>query len=107
VLESFKERKKLKFDRMTFYSEHGKIERSHLCPSFPKRVDAGQSVVLDKEMQIQAQAAQLQAQEMLIEATYDQLVKSLEDRKRLEKENPNLVATRDKMVQRKRKKPSK
>jgi Uma2 family endonuclease len=84
-------------DRMTFYDKRGKMEYSKLCPGFPKKIDSEQSVVLGKEMQIQAR-------DRLIVKTYNQLVKSPADRKRLEKENPELVATRDKIVERMQKK---
>jgi len=70
--------------RMTFFAAEGQLERSGLCPDFPLEIDLEQRP-LNK------------LQEQLLVA-YDQLVKTPEDRTRLEKTNPELVAERDRIV---------
>jgi hypothetical protein len=69
---------------MTFFADNGQLERSQLCPDFPLELDLSQRPIN-------------KLQEQLLVA-YNQLVKTPEDRARLEKENPDLVAERDRIV---------
>lgn len=71
-------------NRMTFFAAEGQLERSGLCPDFPLEINLEQRPIN-------------KLQEQLL-AAYDQLVKTPEDRKRLEKTNPELVAERDRIV---------
>lgn len=71
-------------NRMSFFNQRGFLERSKLCPEF--------QVVLDL-----SQRPSNKLQEQLL-AAYNQLVKTPEDRARLEKENPDLVAERDRII---------
>jgi len=78
-------------NRMTFFNRTGQLDRSELCSEFPRELDLSRSVV--KKLQ-----EQLDRRDQLILATYDQLVKTPDDRKRLEEENPDLIAERDRIV---------
>jgi Uma2 family endonuclease len=72
-------------NRLSFYTATGARDTSSLCPAFPTTFDPSQSVVRGKDS--------------LLLSAYDQLVKTPEDRARLEKDNPALVAERDRIVQ--------
>jgi len=72
-------------NRLIFYTATGERHTSSLCPDFPTIFDPSQSVVRGKDA--------------LLLSAYDQLVKTPEDRARLEKDNPDLVAERDRIVQ--------
>ena len=71
-------------NRMTFFAGSGQLNRSRLCPDFPVLLDLSQRPIN-------------KLQEQLL-AAYNQLVKTPEDPARLEKENPDLVAERDRIV---------
>ena len=71
-------------NRITFFNGAGQLNRSRLCPDFPVLLDMTQRPIN-------------KLQEQLL-AAYNQLVKTPEDRARLEKENPDLVAERDRIV---------
>jgi len=71
-------------NRITFFAHSGQLNRSRLCPDFPVLLDLSQRPIN-------------KLQEQLLVA-YNQLVKTPEDRARLEKENPDLVAERDRIV---------
>jgi hypothetical protein len=71
-------------NQMTFFAGSGQLNRSRLCPDFPVLLDLSQRPIN-------------KLQEQLL-AAYNQLVKTPEDRARLEKENPDLVAERDRIV---------
>jgi Uma2 family endonuclease len=75
-------------NRITFFDGAGQLKRSELCPEFPLKLDLSQSVVSKLQ-------ERLGRRDQLILHTYDQLVKTPEDRNRLEKENPELVVARD------------
>jgi hypothetical protein len=66
------------------FRRRGELNRSRLCPDFPVLLDLSQRPIN-------------KLQEQLL-AAYNQLVKTPEDRARLEKENPDLVAERDRIV---------
>jgi Uma2 family endonuclease len=78
-------------NRITFFNGAGELERSELCAEFPLKLDLSQSVVSRLQ-------ERLGRRDQLILHTYDQLVKTPEDRNRLEKENPELVVARDEIV---------
>jgi len=71
-------------DRMTFFADSGQLGGSRLCPDFPLELDLSQRPINKLQQQLLA--------------AYNQLVRTPEDRARLEKENPDLVAERDRIV---------
>jgi hypothetical protein len=66
-------------NRMKFSAPSGKLSRSRLCPDFPLELDLSQRPINKLQQQLLAAS--------------DQLVRTPEDRARLEKENPDLVAS--------------
>jgi Uma2 family endonuclease len=71
-------------NRMIFFAPSGQLARSRLCPDFPLELDLSQRPINKLQQQLLA--------------AYNQLVRTPEDRARLEKENPDLVAERDRIV---------
>jgi Uma2 family endonuclease len=86
------------YDHMTFFTSDGALEQSRVCPEFPKILDLYQKPIKNLQQQSQEQGRQLQEKDQLLLTAYDLLVRTPEDRLRLEKSNPELVRARDKIV---------
>jgi Uma2 family endonuclease len=98
--------------RMTFFNHEGPLQHSQLCPDFPIHLDLSTRPVAKQQKEIVRQKdhiaeqnkmiaqqnKMIAQQEKMILNTYNRLVKTPEDRKRLEQDDPELVAARDRIV---------
>jgi Uma2 family endonuclease len=78
-------------NRMSFFTAQGQIERSEIAPGFPLDVHLAVLPILKLQQE-------LQIRDRVIVETYDSIVKTPEDRKRLELHNANLVAAYDTII---------
>jgi Uma2 family endonuclease len=85
-------------NRMTFFDGNGPLNPSKICPKFPKVLDLSQRPIYQLQQQRESLEQRNRENENHVLAAYDFLVKTEEDRVRLEKANPELVAGRDRIL---------
>jgi Uma2 family endonuclease len=85
-------------NRMTFFDRSGQLEQSALCAEFPLQLDLSQPPIAQlREVNAESDRKRRLAEDRLL-ASYDRRVTTPEDRKRLETEDPELVADHDRII---------
>jgi Uma2 family endonuclease len=82
-------------NRMSFFSARGQIDRSELAPEFPLIIKLAIPPILKLQQENEKLQQELLAHERVILSSYNRLVRSPEDRLRLQKEDPELVSAYD------------
>jgi Uma2 family endonuclease len=85
-------------EHMTFFDVNGPLTHSKVCPEFPKVLDLSLSPITQMQQEKKSLQQESRRKDDRLLAAYDFIVKTPEDRARLESADPELVAERDRIV---------